>query len=36
MLQNAMYIPSAQLDADSIGPTNLEVTDGSSVELSDI
>ena len=36
MLQNAMYVFSTRLDADSIGPTNLEVTYGSSIELSDV
>ena len=36
MLQNAMHVLSARLDTDSIGPANLEVTYGSSVELSDV
>ena len=36
MLQNAMYVLSARLDTDSISPANLEVTYGSSVELSDV
>ena len=36
MLQNGMYILSARLDADSIGPAKLEVTYGISIELSNV
>lgn len=36
VLQNAMYVASARLDTDSIGPTDFEMTDGPSVLRADI
>ena len=35
-LQDAMYIPSARLDTDSVGPADFKVAYGSSVALADI
>lgn len=36
LLQNAMYILSAGLDTDSVGPADLKVAYGSPIALADI
>ena len=36
ILQYAMYVLSARLDTDSVGPANFKVAYGSSVALADI
>ena len=36
ILQDAMYVPSARLDTDSVGPADFKVAYGSSVALADI
>ena len=36
LLQYAMYVPSAGLDTDSVGPANLEMAYGSSIALANI
>ena len=36
VLQDAMYIPSARLDTNSVGPADFQMTYGSPVALADI